>query len=783
MQTEDLAHLDWLEILRRLESFATSEAGRSALQSLQPLEEESQALADFSRTQELQGLLNQGQRPYMESLDLFQLWYQRLTRQAHLKPLELKDVRHFCLEVMALKAALSESRGPWLNEVAGQLFDAQEPLAAIDQLMTAEGEIRTDASETLFKLHREKTQQTKTLQNTLDRLIHQQQMEPILQDKYVTTREGRWVLPVKGGMQHQFEGIIHASSQSKQTVFMEPKEVIALNNRLNEIEAEIESEVERLLTELSQYLHQLCPQMEITRSKMTDCDRYLAQAQLANHLEAQPCRFSDHELHLLEVRHPLLVLNHENVVANTVHLSMDRPILLLSGPNAGGKTVLLKSIGLAAHMARCGLLICAEPQAKIPFFRQLHISVGDSQSVDAHLSTFAAHLKVLNQAAEASGPEHLLLIDEICGSTDPEEGAALARSFIQAYSKNRVFAVVTSHLGPLKSGWNETSGVINGSLEYDSQSGRPTYQFLMGVPGQSLAIQTARRVGVSQEILQRALEHLSPEQQLYQENLVEVEQMKDELRKLTEKLRKESQEARQTKSRYATLVEKFERDRERMLEQAMKRAEKKVDNLIENVRVEQVFRKHEELEKIKQDLPEVIKASSVKSGSAVSRIETPEDFARFFPPGAKVFAPSIGRDAVIQGKPNSKGEVPVLSQSMRVTLHWKDLRPPQMAPNPTMDLVRKSAGVVSSAALEGDRVVDLRGLSSEEALEQLEIQLDTAALHQEERVKVVHGHGTESLKRAVRSYLSRSVYVKKWESGTPESGGDGVTWVEITDGD
>ncbi len=780
MRTEDLSHLDWPKILERLTSFATSEPTRLSLKGLQPLPDQDSAERDFLRTQEFQGLLNLGQRPYMESLDLYSLWYQRLMKQAHLKPLELKDVRHFCLEVIALKSALSECRGPWLNEMSLELLDATEPLAAIDQIMTPEGEIRTDASETLYSLHQEKLQQARSIQNSLDRLVHQHQMESVLQEKYVTTREGRWVLPVKSGMQHHFDGIIHASSQSKQTVFMEPKEVISLNNRLNEIEIEIEAEVERLLVDLSQYLHGLCAQMDRTRYLMGECDRYLAQAQLANHLAAQPCKFSDGQLHLIDVRHPLLVLNNEKVVANTVEMNGDQSILLLSGPNAGGKTVLLKSIGLAAHMARCGLLICAEAKSKLPFFKGLHVSVGDSQSVDAALSTFAAHLKVLNEATQARGPEHLLLIDEICGSTDPEEGAALARSFIQSYAEHKAFGIITSHLGPLKSGWSEDSGVINGSLEYDSESGQPTYQFLLGVPGKSLAIQTARRVGVDKEIVERALEFLSPDQKLFQQSLAEIDAMKDELRKLTLKAKADSLEARQSKSRYMALAEKFEREKERMLEQALKRAEKKVDSLIENAKADEIFRKHDELQKIKQDLPEVIKASSLKSSAGVLRVETSEDFARFFPPGAKVFAPSIGRDAVVQGKPNAKGEVPVLSQSMRITLHFKDLRPPQQAPNPTIDLVRKTS-LVSSSALEGDRTVDLRGLGSQEAIERLELQLDAAVMAEEDRVKIIHGHGTESLKRAVRSYLSRSLYVKKWEAAPAGSGGDGITWVELAD--
>ena len=240
----------------------------------------------------------------------------------------------------------------------------------------------------------------------------------------------------------------------------------------------------------------------------------------------------------------------------------------------------------------------------------------------------------------------------------------------------------------------------------------------------------------------------------------------------------ESKEAKAEKSRYAALVQKFERDKEKMLDQSVKRAEKKIETLIEHSKVEDVFKRHERLEQIKQSMPEVVKASTAPK-TAPLRIETAEDFARAFPPGSKVFAPTIGRDGVIQSVPNGKGEVAILSNSMRLMVPWTQVRPPQHAVNPTIDIIRK-AGEVSSP-MDQDRAIDLRGQQLDEALRHLDDQLDNAVVHQESRVKIVHGHGTDTLKKGIRNYLSRSIYVKKWKAGTPETGGDGVTWVEIKD--
>lgn len=774
----ELAALDWADILDRLQASATSGPARERLAELKPLESAEAAQRSFRAIQDAQAVLAHGERPFMESLDLFSTWFSRLKREAVLKTLELRDVRSFCIESIALSEVLRPLNGVWVNDLKTRLTDATEALSAIDQVMTPSGEIRTDASEALYTLYREKNQQTKNLQTVLDRLIKQHAMEPVLQDRYVTNREGRWVIPVKSGMQHAFPGLIHDSSHSKQTVFMEPDEVVPLNNRLRQIEVEIEEEIERLLHDLSAYLRTQLSGFLTSREALLEADIRFAQGKLAESLDANPVQFDQNRFELTDVRHPLLVLKNEAVIPNTVRLGPDRRILLLSGPNAGGKTVLLKSVGLAAQMARCGLPVCADENSILPFFRQLHIGVGDAQSVDAALSTFAAHVKILDQATQARGTDHLLLIDEICGSTDPEEGSALARSFIETYARNGVFGVITSHLGPLKVGWDARSGVINGSLEYNSQSGQPTYHFFMGIPGQSLALQTARRVGVGERIIERAIDFLSPEAKARHQHLRDIEDMKEEMQKLRNTLFDELKEARENKRRYMEMVQLFKKDRDQWMDRAVKKAEKKIDEMIDQASVDTIFKRHEKLHQIKHDLPEVVKSS--QQTAKRPKLDSAEDFEKIYPPGSIVFIPSIGQEGVVQGKANSKGEIPVLSRSMRLFLPWQQLRSPQSMQNPTQAILRRSSGV-SVTLQEIERVIDLRGKSADEAVELLETQLDAAALNDEDRVKIVHGHGTETLKRAIRSHLSRSVYVKKWKAAAPDAGGDGVTWAELKD--
>jgi len=776
----NVKNLDWHEIIQKIKNFATSEYAKVEVEQLSPLKNAEEAEKSFYEIESAGFIIQTGIRPHMESLDLYETWMTRLRKNAVLKTLELRDVRHFCLEVIALSESLSEQSTAWATDISEQLMRAEEPLSAIDNLITPSCDIRMDASEKLYRLSKEKDQLAQQIRHQMDRLVKDHQMDHMLQEKYVTTRDGRWVIPVKGGMQHFVPGVIHASSQSKQTVFMEPEVVIPMNNRLRQVEVEIEEEIERLLIEISNYLATQKMGFEKSKVLLQKCDILLAKSQLALLLQAEPCRFQDGNVILKELYHPLLKMNGKKPIANTVNLTPEKSILILSGPNAGGKTVLLKSIGLAAQMARCGLPICAERGSSLPFFTEVVTGIGDSQSVDEDLSTFAAHLKTLDTALKLKGLNNLILIDEICGSTDPEEGSALARSFIEHYSKNNVFAVITSHLSPLKTGWPSDSVVLNGSLEYDSKSGRPTYQYLQGIPGDSLALLTAKRVGVQNSIIDLATEHLSPLAKQKISSLEEIEKLKKDLHQLQNQLRKEISETESKKQNLEKQIKEFETQKEKELERTIQKATRKVEEVIQTTKAAETLEKHRKLQEIKYNMPQIVKGNQVASTGNHLQFKSAQEFSEKFPPGSKVFVQSLNQDGIIQSKPNAKGEILILSQSIRLQLPWTELKPALKMTNPTNQLASRS-GSSRVSFLNEDRTIDVRGKTVEDAISDLEMALDQASVNKEDRLKIIHGHGTEALKKALRTYLSRSVYVKKWKAGNSETGGDGVTWVEILD--
>jgi DNA mismatch repair protein MutS2 len=764
LRRTEYKNLDWFETLEKIKNFSTSQKGKDIIAETKPFAVAADATQQAQEIFECKTVVTLDFRPRLDSVDFFFPWFERLKRKAVLKVDEFQEVRRFCYDIFNLQKTLSTGTTPWLKRIASELMDTSKIHSAIDQIITFEGAIRTDASETLHSLYNEKKTLERQIRTTLDKFVKTNEMENLLQDRYVTNREGRWVLPIRSGKQHQFDGIIHDSSQTKQTVFMEPKEVIAINNRLKEVEGEIEKEIERLLTQLTHFVSQSCPDLERCYHHLLICDQRLAQAQFALKTDSQFFEFSQDEFFLHDVRHPLLSFqDSKKVVPNNLGFDDEKRILILSGPNAGGKTVLLKAIGLTCHMARCGLLIPANSESKIPFFKNIFVTIGDTQSVGEHMSTFAAHLKTLSAALETKGRDQLILVDEICGSTDPEEGAAIAKSFIEHYAENEVYGIITSHLGPLKQVWPKESPVICGSMEYLDH---PTYKLFMGIHGRSFAIKTAKSVGVPETIIQKAMSYLSTESRQREEKLDELDKYKEQVVELSKKLETESQMAEVQKNKYKDLVRRFEIEKNTHLQKAIERAEKKLEKIVED------FRANPSISKARAQFPEVVKSTGL-----APPISSVEEFSKQFPAGSSAFITSLGQDGIIQGTPNAKGEVPVLSRSMRMQIHWKDLRTAQTNPvhHPIQQNFRKQ--VLHRDEME----IDIRGMSADQAVEELEKVFDKAMQDQIDRVKIIHGHGTEALKKSIRKYLSRSVYIQKWQAGGEVVGSDdGITWAELS---
>jgi DNA mismatch repair protein MutS2 len=762
--------LDWEHILNHLQAFATSNKAKQELRELSPLPDPEKAKNQMQAILNAQSILQQQQvRPFFESLDHVSPWLLRLKKGATLKGIELKDVRWFCLELLALRSILP----PEANET--DLFSPDPLISTLEQVIHPSGDIRSDASQTLYQLIKEKESISQKVTQIMDRLVKDFQIQDYLQDKYVTTREGRWVIPVKSGKQHSIKGVIHGASQTKQTVYIEPDATIHLNNRLREIEVAIEEEVERILQTTSRFLMNYCEAMDKAAARMLEYDILFAQAQWNQRIGGNIPDWTHEELELEDLAHPLMIFDGKKPVRNSIRLK-EKKVLLLSGPNAGGKTVLLKAIGLACHMARCGLPVPAR-QPRLPFFENILVAIGDQQSVGEELSTFAAHLKLLQQAAQLKGGKNLILVDEIASSTDPEEGGAIARAFIERFVANGVFGVITSHLSFLKTGWGPHDGVLPGSLEFDLKTANPTYHFLSGVSGQSLALEMAKKMRVDSSIIERAYELLSPASKQRLQLLSEAEGLKQQLIEQQESLKAARDAARAEKETWERKNKEFEAQKEKELERIIKQAQKQVDELLATLKAADTLTRHRRAAEAKTQLPQLIKSGNSSSASREAAPLTAETFKQKFPPGSKVFIRSMNRDGIVQSEPNSKGEIMVLADSMRLSVPWTEVEISNQAGNPTQGILRSKGYFFAQP--DQDIVLDCRGQTVEQALERLDMVLDQALQMKKNRFKVVHGHGTEVLKKTIRTHLTRSPFVLKWTAGRPEEGGDGITWVDL----
>lgn len=765
-------NLDWSEVLSVLSQFAHSEKAKSLLQKTEPLNSATLAQEQCESVLQASRLLQAHDSPYLKALDSIDPVISRLSIRATLSTKELLSTREFLNASIALKNYLKSHRNPWSDMAQSEIADLLPILSRVDHVISPDGEILENASPELSSLLRESRDLKSQITKTMDQIVARRQMEPVLQDKYVTNRDGRMVIPVKSGNQHDIKGIIHDASHSKMTVFMEPQEVIPMNNRLREVQILIQEEIERILAELSRYLSSHLVSFENAAKAMLTCDAMFSRGRFAIRIKANGFQFSENGLTLKGLKHPLLVFKGGEVIANDVLLDENHRILLLTGPNAGGKTVLLKAIGLSAQMARCGLPISVQDGSTLPFFNEVCPIIGDLQSVDHDLSSFSSHLLRLKDSVKFASPGALILVDEICGATDPEEGSALARAIIDEYVSRKCFAVVTSHLGPLKKGWSEVKSLIHGSLDYDTRTNKPTFHLLLGVPGKSLAIMMAKRLGLPEEIVDRATKYLSPESRKQTEELEEVENLKSQLLNLRELAEKNLVEAQRQKQVYTDLVQKFRSDRDRWMDKTIRKTETKIENLIEETRQGRL--KQKTLHDLKGELPEIVKTP------ATPRAQTLDEFKSQFKPGTPAFSTRLGRKVVIQGEPDSHGQVQVLADSMRISLPWHSLTQGEGKSEP----VKVSPGfpqLIKRTSGETPHELDLRGERVDDAIENLTKWLDRCLQSGHDRVKVIHGFGTEQLKKAIRRELSKSDAVKSWKPGDDTTGGDGITWIDLAD--
>ena len=794
--------LDWRGVLEQLAARCQTERGAQRARDLIPLERQTDAAARLQLVGQVRQLGAEGPRISLDGVGDLRQVLERVQRHGVLAAEDLLAVAatlRVCGTLRQLGGRLADS----LTELSGvlrSLSSLADVRGAIDDSFDDKGELVDHASAELGALRSRARSLREEAHRRLKRLIADPSMQPKLQDDYFTDRDGRYVLPIKAECRHDLRGIVLGSSASGATVFMEPESVIDVNNRTKLATAELEREEQRILAELSGLVNEERQAIHTNLEQLARIDLLVAAGRLADDLGCGEVTFSGPgQLRLVGLRHPMMVLSGVNVVANDVSLTPGAT-LVVTGPNTGGKTVLLKSVGLSALMVRAGLVPSCQGASEIPFYQTVLSDMGDDQSIAASLSTFSAHMTNIGRLLEGAGADALVLLDEVAVGTDPIQGAALARAIVEALADREAQVLVTTHYPQMKEMPSRDIRFFNASMGFDLEQVRPTYRLIMNTPGSSSALSVARKLGLPAELLERAGGLLDPA-------AARLDGLIEQLEKERVGLQEDRIAAQGLRERLARELQEAERERRVAEKERRALHQKGYDEAVVALRgarddldrARRQLRRAEGEEDIKR-AGQLINRRAGEVAANAPRTKRP-DARPAEPPeltvGAEVWVERLGGLArVVDGAGEdtvlvqagalksriARSEALVLMGRVQTAVVRSK---PSLLPPPSMEAPRsRPRGEPAPRAAPQDDLhhypepqttCDLRGLRVDEAEEALVQFLDRVMLEEARSVLVIHGHGTGALKRFVREQIRLSAAIRRWRPGERGEGGDGVT--------
>ncbi len=661
----------------------------------------------------------------------------------------------------------------------------------INATLPNEEEVADNASPALADIRRKLRAASARVRDQLDKMVHSAATQKYLQDPIITIRDGRFVVPVRIEHRSDVPGLVHDTSASGATVFVEPMAVVETNNEIRLLESREAAEIERILAELSAEVGAFAGSIAGDYAILVELNLIFAKARLAYAMKgSRPAVTDDGHLVLKGARHPLI--DPEKVVPIDVELGGAFDTLVITGPNTGGKTVTLKTVGLLTLMTMCGLLPPVKDGSTVSVFRKILVDIGDEQSIEQSLSTFSAHMTNLIRILKQADHNTLVLMDEVGAGTDPVEGAALAVSILEQLRAQGARVISTTHYAELKAYAIETAGVENGSCEFDVASLRPTYRLLIGTPGRSNAFAIAEKLGMDVSLVERAKTLVSNEDRRLEEVVSELESRRSELEAQLADAKKDAAAAAHKAEQLQTHLEQLEKERLAALEDAKREGAR----ILEKARAEAESLQHElkEIRKVKRkadaDLAEA--SSRLKSRLAglddqldpvVARADDGYVLPRALTVGDRVVLKDIGKDAVVLAVPNGE-QVEVQIGVIRTRTPLSNLKlceEKQKAQKnaPKRGGAARQGGLASRMERSAKTDLDLRGMNAEEALLEVDRFIDNAVLAGLERITIIHGKGTGVLRTAVGQHLKRHPSVKGHRLGTFGEGETGVTVVEL----
>ncbi len=707
-------------------------------------------------------------------------------KEKTLDPQTLLHVRATVAAGNNLRTSLNRmsSEVPSLWGIAKNIVALPDVVHEIDRCIDDSGEVLDLASPNLANLRYQLKDTRNQLLNRLENMVKALSSQNLLQDTIITERGGRYVVPVKTEMQHAVQGIIHDVSNTGATVFIEPWSIVELGNKLRQMALEEEREVNRILTELSAEVGSNGTEIQNNMVISAEIDLVMAKARYAKDANAcEPCispagSNSRYSLKLINARHPLIK---KKVVPLTVEIGQDFSSLVITGPNTGGKTVALKTIGLMALMTQSGIPIPASEDSCLPVFDGVFADIGDEQSIEQTLSTFSWHMGNIIRIIRISTSRSLVLLDELGGSTDPAEGAALARAILKYFLTKRAISVATTHYGELKVFAHSTPEMQNASLAFDPVTLTPTYHLTLGIPGGSNALAIASQLGLSFEIIDSAREMLPKGSQEMEQLLADLTNEKQEARTLRETLEGEKAEIAVLRDQLKNELQDLQEQNQQVLKDARESITKEAAKLHKQIREAESdlkkLKSRESIEQAKRELSVVNEQLSAQNwqaekdkgdGDATIENVTEGDYVRVIDTNVKGTILSIS---------DKNNQVEIQAGRTRIKVDLADIEkvdtPEDKSPQRSFEMTRSQEQKRRSIEL------DLRGKRAEEVEPELDLYLNDASLAGFNEVRIIHGYGTGTVRQIVREMLASYPLVKSFRSGEWDEGGDGVTFVKL----
>ena len=780
------------KILRLLCNEATLEDAKERSLNIKPLTNINEVKRELNATNDAYTFMAKYQAPSFGSAVNVASPLRRASASAVLSTGELLDIAETLRVIRSLRAWREDCLNMGETSI-DYLFEGLFPNKYLEDKITfaikGENQISDNASPTLYDIRRKIVSRSEKIKDILDKIVRGNTAK-YLQEAIVTQRDGRYVVPLKVENKGQLAGIVHDISSTGSTLFIEPMSVVETNNEIRVLKLREQEEIERILAELSAEAGNFADSIINSYNCVVELNLIFAKAKLAYKMKATLPKINNKgEIYLKNARHPLI--NYKQVVPISVELGKNYNSIIITGPNTGGKTVTLKTVGLLTLMTMCGLLIPVDDGSNVAIFSKIFADIGDEQSIEQSLSTFSSHIVNIISILENADYDSLVLLDELCAGTDPIEGAALAKAILMRLSAYGTRVLVTTHYPELKSYAIDSDGVEIASCEFDVATLKPTYKLILGLPGRSNAFAISQRLGMPEDLIAEVKNLVTDEDMRFERVVKTLEKARHEAEAEREKAVKLRSELEKSRNRAEQLESELESKQKKIMEQAREKA----NNIIEiaHYKSSLLLNELEEMKKALnaenaaklldkarqgykstlkelQDTANPVEENTIK-GEAVTTVNK----------GDIVIVADLGRDATVIDVNNDKKQAYVMSGAMKMWASFDNLRLKRKnAPSTEVKKTRKVTGMMSRANRQVSGEIDIRGMASDEAILELDKYIDNALVSGLETIRIIHGKGTGVLRQSVQAHLRSHKAVKSFRLGTFGEGENGVTIAELS---